>query len=324
MAQLLNLTSIPREAIFVIIAVPVSVAVGFAFGLLYERWYNFSAVHRINKRFEKLFEYVSQSLDRAESACRLFNQHPKSRQLDSTQQKKLETRTGKLTAELNRIAKSYRDQTDADQTFRKVTGKMKQSLKPTQQKLHPFQKPEWELTPLDERTGFPDAVAYQKNLQQLLKAMQQTGSKSAVLFIRLDHYTRHVKKYGAGIAEAFLKKTGSVVLRKLRHDDFITQITEDLLIAVVPDVLPESMQKLANEARKAVRLHRYVHPESDQEVFVTASFSYTLFDSTLTKNGIPEQELWDRCQNALAASQKQGRCQLHEMTDSGISRLIAG
>lgn len=310
---------IPREMLLVLIAVPVSAAVGFALGLLYERWYHFSAIQKLSKRFEKLFDSVSQSLDKAERACRIYNQHPQSQRLSSRQRQEMEKLTDRLTSGINSIADSC-----ARQSLQEKADRTKQSANSVKRKLKSFQQPDWKLEPVDERTDLPDATAYQANLQQLLAAMQQTDCKSAVLFIKLDHYTRHAKQFGGKTADAFLKKTGSVVLRKLRQDDFITQVTEDLLIAVLPNIQSGELQKLASNARNAVRTHRYINPESDQEVFVTASFSYTKFDETLEKNKTPDQELWDRCQNALAASQKQGRCQLHEMTDLGISRLIAG
>ncbi len=319
MKILLTLAFISRETVLLLAAIPVSLAVGFALGLLYERWYNFSAVQRMTKRFDKLFLAVSKSLDKAERACRVFNQHPQCRELNPKQRAAMQSLSGKLTGELKQISAACENLAD-----QKKANRSNSSSKPEKKKLKPFHLPDWSLTPKDARTDFPDATAYQSNLELLLAAMQQTDSQSAVLFVKLDHYSRHAQTYGGQTADAFLKKTASIVLRKLRQQDFIAQITDDLLIAIIPDIQSASMQQMAGNARKAVRAHRFINPESEQEVFVTASFSYTMFGELIAKNDSPEQELWDRCQNALAASQKQGRCQLHEMTDMGISRLIAG
>lgn len=314
-----NFAFIPKEMLLVVVAIPVSAAVGFALGLLYERWYHFSAVQRMGKRFEKLFDCVTQSLEKAEQACQIFNQHPESQKLNSSQREAIESLTSKLSGQLNRISQSC-----ANQTLQEKMDRTQQSPKPKKRKLKPFKLPNWELAPADQRTGFPDATAYQANLQQLLVAMQQTDSICAVLFVKLDHYTRHAQQFGATTADAFVKKTGSIVLRKFTQNDLVTQVTEDLLIVIVPDTHPETIQELSNIARKAIRSHRYINPETEQEVFVTASFSYTVFDEALAKDKKPDQELWDRCQNALSVSQKNGRCQLHEMTSSGLSRLVAG
>ena len=62
------------QAIVAVIAIPVSLMVGFAFGLIYERWYHASQLQRTSKRFEKLFAHVSGCLDKTEQACRLLRE----------------------------------------------------------------------------------------------------------------------------------------------------------------------------------------------------------------------------------------------------------
>ena len=319
MTILLPVASISYQMLFLVAVIPLSLAVGFALGLLYERWYNFSALQRLTGRFEKLFQSVSKTLEKADRACQIFNQHPQSRQLTSKQRATIGTLGGRLTGELNRIVEACQKQDKNGKTDSAGT-----KTRTVSKKLKPFRLPDWMLKPIDDRTEFPDATAYQNNLKLLFAAMQQTDIKSAVLFIKLDHYPRHAKRFGCKVADCFVKKAGSILLRRLREEDFLAQVTDDLLIAIVPNIQSNAMQKIANSARQAIRSHRFVNPETEQEVFVTASFSYTMFDETVIRNKEPEQELWDRCQNALAASQKQGRCQLHEMTDLGISRLIAG
>jgi len=319
MTILLPLAFISPQMLLLIAVVPLSVAIGFALGLLYERWYNFAAVQRLTKRFEKLFQAVSNSLEKAERACQIFNAHPQSQRLSSKQQAAMQALTGKLTGELKRMTEACEKQAKPKKTDRPHS-----IGESTKKKTKPFLLPSWMLTPVDQRTDYPDATTYQSNLKLLFTAMQHTNINSAVLFVKLDHYSRHAKRYGSTTADSFLKKAGSILLRKLREEDFIAQITDDLLVAIVPDIQNNAMQKIADSARKEIRSHRFINPESEQEVFVTASFSYTMFGEAVAKNKEPEQELWDRCQNALAASQKQGRCQLHEMTDLGISRLIAG
>ncbi len=319
MTILLPVAFISHQTLFLVAVIPLSLAVGFALGLLYERWYNFSAIQRLSGRFEKLFQSVSKTLEKADRACQVFNQHPQSQQLTPKQRATIEKLGGKLTGKLNRIVEACHNQ--------EKRGKSDGGASKTQtasKKLKPFRLPTWVLKPVDERTGFPDATAYQNNLKLLFAAMQQTDTKSAVLFVKLDHYPRHAKRFGDEVADCFVKKTGSILLRRLRETDVLAQVTDDLLIAILPDIQSKAMQKIAHSARQAIRSHRFVNPETEQEVLVTASFSYTLFGETVIRNKEPEQELWDRCQNALAASQKQGRCQLHEMTDYGISRLIAG
>ncbi len=322
MTIILPLAFISPQVLLLLAVVPLSVATGFALGLLYERWYHFSAVQRMTKRFEKLFQAVSKSLEKAEKACQIFNAHPQSGSLNSKQRAAMRALTAKLSEELKQMARACQvlpAERDSAKLHKASSGSETET-----KKLKPFLLPKWELAPVDQRTDFPDATAYQSNLQSLFSAMQQTSTNSAVLFLKLDHYSRHASRYGSDTADAFLKKAGAILLRKLREEDFLAQITEDLLIAILPDVQNKAMEEIANRARKAIRSHRFINPESEQEVFVTASFSYTIFSEKVARNNDPQQELWDRCQNALAASQKQGRCQLHEMTDLGISRLIAG
>ncbi len=319
MTILLPVAFISHQTLFLVAVIPLSLAVGFALGLLYERWYNFSAIQRLSGRFEKLFQSVSKTLEKADRACQVFNQHPQSQQLTPKQRATIEMLGGKLTGKLNRIVEACQKQ-EKERTSDGGGSKTQAASK----KLKPFRLPAWVLKPVDVRTDFPDATAYQNNLKLLFAAMQQTDIKSAVLFVKLDHYPRHAKRFGSKVADCFVKKAGSILLRRLREMDVLAQVTDDLLIAILPDIQSKAMQKIAHSARQAIRSHRFVNPETEQEVLVTASFSYTLFGETVIRNKEPEQELWDRCQNALAASQKQGRCQLHEMTDYGISRLIAG
>ncbi len=318
------LSGFPREALALLLGIPLSLGVGFSLGVLYERWYQSARLQTISQRFERLFHHVSECLKRTEETCALLHKKMESRPLTSEQQGQLQSLSQKLNSQLQRLlVRTTGNSVSADGTVHS-SGKAEPVSREQTKPLKRFRLPVWSRTPHDERTGLPDAVAYEQSLTRLLAAVSPSEVTCGLLFVHLDHYSRHAQRYGVAAADQFVKQAGTQVLRQLRDEDLLCQLSEDLLVALIPGVSRSDLESLAQSARKAIRRFHFSHPETREAVFVTASFGYTLFDRTLVHLPDPLKELEERGQQALRAAQKQGRCQLYEVTASGSSRLIAG
>jgi len=304
----LQLPALSREMMLVIILVPLALAVGFAFGLLYERWYQSAALQRASKRFEKLFKHVSGCLDKAERACSLLQRKTAQQKLTPSQAAQLDDARESLLQQMTQLVDS-------------PIGQPAAATAPARSRA--FRTPRWAKTPVDPRTDLPDFAAWQLNLKKLHRSLAGTSATCGIIFIQLDHYSRLASHNGDAAVNAFLRQAASIALRKFRSDDLLCQATDDLLIGLLPDLSRNDLRRIADHIRTEIRNTNFVHPETQQQIFVTATFGCTTF----TDMGCSPEELqdllWHRGQTSLRTSPRHGRCQLREVHPDGSTQLIA-
>ncbi|MCA8983211.1 MAG: diguanylate cyclase [Planctomycetaceae bacterium] len=308
------LAQISREVLLLGLALPVAAAVGFAFGILYERWYQAAALQRLGKRFEKLFEHTAGLLDRAEKACAMLSARTGDHPLLPRQSHRLLVLSQKLAGQLTNLVSRSESSADAAQPETNAIADRNVRSRPLQ----------WIRGNVDAQTGLPDAVAYEQNLRLLVRAGEQAREAHGVLFVQLDQHARLAERLGRVAAAEFLRQISSLVLRQLRETDLLCQVERDLLVAFLPEITRSSLEERAQAARLAIRRHEFVNPETGRSVFVTASFGFTLLGRDIQNAADPLAELRKQAEQALQASRKHGRCQLHEITAAGSSRLVSG
>ncbi|MCG6154874.1 GGDEF domain-containing protein [Rubinisphaera margarita] len=304
----LQLPALSREMMLVIILVPLALAVGFAFGLLYERWYQSAALQRASKRFEKLFKHVSGCLDHAERACSLLQRKAAQQKLTPGQ-----------TAHLGDARESL---------MRQMTQLIDSSAAPSATSSPParrktFRAPRWSKYPVDSRTDLPDFTAWQQNLKKLNRSLAGTSATCGVIFIQLDHFSRLAQHNGQPAVNGFLRQTASIALRRFRSEDLLCQATDDLLIGLLPDISRDAVRHIADRIRGELRNTLFVHPDTEQQIFVTATFGCTTFTNTDCSLEELQDLLWQRGQSSLRTSPRHGRCQLREVHPDGSIQLIA-
>jgi len=318
--EIITLAVWSQSLLLVSLLLPIVGATGFAFGILYERWHQASKLERVRKRFEKLFEHVNALLSQTERACAALDEQLPANRLSDSQKSQLTGTTSRLTQRLQELVETAGSHAVSGVTSVKMAvGKVvprgtSRSAKP----------PRWIRIPVDQRTELPDYVAYARNLELLQQYGQKQGPDlMGILYVRLDRYTQHQNRLGEEVANNFVKQTAALVLAQMGKDDVLCQITDDLLVGLLATE-GASIRTAAEAARKTIRNHQFLHPQTQEAVFVTASFGFTRFDEHLLNARDFEQAIYHRGQVALQASAKHGRCQLHEITPAGSSRLIVG
>ncbi len=323
------LANISWETMLLALALPISLAVGFAFGILYERWYQATRLQRLRERFEKLFTHVAGVLQHAERACELLAKQAETQSLTPAQSGRLQTLSDKLGDHFRRLLPG------SDCRGKVAEDSVNGLSKPTSQRVNNggyikprgkrFIAPTWSREPVDAASGLPGELAFERNLRKLLQASEQTTVESGVLIVELDQYPRLVSRYGPRATD-FVCQVTSLVLRRLRECDHLARVREDLLIALLPEISREELEQRAHAARNAVRQHEFQHPDPEVQgaVFVTASFGILMLEQVQESGTEPAAHLLELADQAIRASRKHGRCQLHEITPVGSSRLIPG
>ncbi len=304
----LQLPALSREMMLVIILVPLAMAVGFAFGLLYERWYQSAALQRASKRFEKLFKHVSGCLDKAERACSLLQRQTTQQKLTPSQSARLGDARESLLQQMTQLIDS-------------PTGQPAATTAPTRSRA--FRTPRWTKSPVDPRTDLPDFAAWELNLKKLHRSLSGTSATCGVLYIQLDHFSRLAGLNGEAAVNTFLRQTAAIALRKFRSEDLLCQATDDLLIGLLPEISRDDLRQTADRIRTELRNTDFVHPENGQQIFVTATFGCTTFTDTGCTLEELQDLLWQRGQTSLRTSPRHGRCQLREVHPDGSTQLIA-
>ena len=301
------------QAIVAVIAIPVSLMVGFAFGLIYERWYHASQLQRTSKRFEKLFAHVSGCLDKTEQACRLLREKAAHRPLSPEQQATLESTLGRVNSQVAEIPARKREA---------VVQPASSDAGGNQGRK--FKIPGFVQQPADERTGFPDALAFEQNLQRLEKAHSNTSATSGILYVKMDQYSRLESRLGAEAADALVKQLATSVLRELGQDDLVCQISEDSLVALLPGRSGETVEQLCQRIRSSLQEAIFLNPQSGSQILVTATLGWTLWSGAESSAASIQDVVENRRQLALKTTARHGRWQLREVRPDGTTRLVAG
>ena len=116
-----------------------------------------------------------------------------------------------------------------------------------------------------------------------------------------------------------LRKMAAVVCRGGRDEDLLCRYSNDTLALLMPMVDTTTGRLLAQKIRDSVRSFHFRLEESGPEVFVSASYGFTVCEPA--DNG---DLVVNRAGNAVSRSQRRGRNQLHLHDGETAVHRLAG
>jgi len=267
---------------------------GFVAGRIHERTAVRRNLRKARKQVSKCFDLVLGSLDAAQDACSRLENFT-SLDLNSGQVQHLEKKRSGLLESVSRLLDSYNRQ-GKEQA-------VKSSAKNLSDKVEDIN---WLRSSEDSRTGLPGYIDFKSNLTSLLELVDQTGTDSGLLFVKMDKFDQLKTRFNQEAANKFLTKISQLICRSIRDEDLVCQFSDDTLAVLIPGHHGAAGKKLAESIRKVVRQHHFRLTPESPEVLVTASFGYT----TCQPGDHPDLAE-SRAETALNRSQKRGRNQLH-------------
>lgn len=180
--------------------------------------------------------------------------------------------------------------------------------KPEEPPVEPLEaeKIPWTKLPLEATTGIPNRSTFEHNLTTCLQAHSRSRAGCGLLFIKMDRFESLQERHQRSGAQALLKRLVSVATQAGRDQDFICHFSNDTVALMLVNVDDIAGQLLADKVRETIRGYRFMLPETEQEVLVTASFGYTYCPPET-----PADLAANRAGDALHRSQRVGRNQLH-------------
>lgn len=304
-----NLTSLSLSADVMLcgaVILCVSALVGFVAGVFYERAAAKRALSRAQRNLAQLVNVVVNSLESARQACAVLESMPNA-VLSSKQLQQLESRQSSLLDTVSRVVTSQ------------------QSLaEPVVEKTIPQPEPvefaiSWQRGETTDAAGLPDRSVFDSNLEMLLAAGNASQVPSGLLFIKVDKYEQLQSRYGAAKATTLLRKLSTVVSRAGRDEDLLCRFSTDTLAMLLPMVDAAMGRLLSQKIRDSIRSFQFRLDESGPEVFVTASFGFTLCEPADNRDLV-----LNRAGNAVSRSQRRGRNQLHLHDGETTVHCLAG
>ena len=296
----------------------VSALVGFVSGMFYERAAAKRALSRAKKHLSQMVNMVFNSLESAREACAALEGFsnivlsPKElKQLDAKQASLLET--------VSRVVSSQ--QALADAVVAKVNDQAKAVAKTeteTKPELVEFAI-SWQRDGKEDAADLPDRSAFDSNLEMLLAAGNASETESGLLFIKIDKFDQLQSRFGSGGVSTLLRKMAAVVCRGGRDEDLLCRYSGDTLAMLMPQVDAATGRLLAQKIRDTVRRFHFRLDESGPEVFVSASYGFTVCEPA--DNG---ELVVNRAGNAVSRSQRRGRNQLHLHDGETAIHCLAG
>lgn len=286
-------------------AVVITAVVGFATGMIFERWYISTAMARASKRLGKLVDHVAKSMENTEQACRRLATMPDIRLSSQQSEKLLACQNGLLSAigSLGEIsALSGENSKEAAVTATRMTKRTPVS---------------WQQSPIDERSQIPDFSAFETNLKALLgSTMCEAGG---LVLVQIDRFEQLLIRFGDDQADHLMRSMARLLISSMRDDDLVCHLYDDTFCVLLQDIDFEEGREVAHQIRQTVRSHRFRLEHSDKEIHMTASFGYYKLSS-----GDCFELALERATTALSDSRKKGRNQLYAHNGLQLSLCHAG
>lgn len=273
----------------ILLGVALLVVSGLSFlaGIVFEKWYLASAVKRASRELSKMVDLVAGRTKAATLAWQQLSQFERSR-FSQTQVQML-TRT----------------QQELAQAFEAILARELGERSLASGLLTPVEKVSWQLLPLDPRSDLPDETCCRANLTQLLSRVSR-GLPASLLLVQIDKFSQLIARHGPQESGLLLKNVARMLIAASRDTDVICQLSDDLLVVLMPDSSAQASREAADTLRQAIRAQRFRLPTSQQEILVTSSFGLALL-----KPGDDESMALGRARDALSESRRYGRNQLH-------------
>lgn len=273
-------------------AVVATAVIGFAAGMIFERWYISTAMARASKRLSRLVDHVVKTMNHAEQACQKLASSAAT-QLNAKQRERLQAGQAGLLSAVEALVEVT------------AIGEQNGEKPAATSAASPARTPvKWEQSPVDERSQVPDFSAFENNLGTLLSSPM--GDASGLLMVQIDRFDQLLKRFGNTQASHLMRSMARVLVSAIRDEDLVCHLYDDTFCVLLQDIDIETGKEVANQIRKAVRAHRFRLDQSESEIHMTASFGY----SRLSSSDCPELAM-DRANTALSDSRKRGRNQLH-------------
>lgn len=291
--------------ILTVVGVLLGAGAGFAAGLFYARRSEDRAFQRARTGVAQLYQTVIASLETAQDVCALLEKHT-GMILKPAQTEQLEKKRSRL--------------------FETIAGLVKRHESPAELATVVEAKPEvqpldieWLLEPEDAATGLPGRKAFDANLAMLSQKGNEVGRDSGLLLLKIDKFENLRSRLGVPDTDKLMKKLTNIVCLSVRDKDLVCRYAGDMLAVLLPDTDTNAGGKIAGAVRDSVRAYHFRVEEHGPEVFVTASFGYTICQP----QDNPELVV-NRGADALSKSQQRGRNQLHAHNGQAVKHCLAG
>ena len=159
----------------------------------------------------------------------------------------------------------------------------------------------------DALTGLPNRRRLLQTLQQHLDTATPTGKRLAVLFIDLDGFKAVNDRLGHAAGDLVLTASAACLRGALREHDVLARYSGDEFVAVLPDVPPDSAQRIAQRTGDAL-LDSLTGVQVDGErIGLSASVGVALYPDHATT----VDALLDVADAAMYAAKQAGRSRAH-------------
>ncbi len=145
---------------------------------------------------------------------------------------------------------------------------------------------------LDDVTGLPDRYSAEQAVELLNNYINSHKMKACFAMLRVDRHESNVEHYGKRQCLELLKHAGNCCRSKLRSDDIVCRVGDNLLAVLLMDITPESARVVLNRLRWFIHQHRIVFGgKSDFSVTISIGFMPMAGESASDLLGIGEDAM---------------------------------
>lgn len=157
----------------------------------------------------------------------------------------------------------------------------------------------------DSLTGLPNRVSLVERLDSMVRSMQRSGKKCAILTIGLDGYKEINDSLGHTVGDHVIKEVGRRLTEQFRGADICARMGGDEFVVAISEV--DQVLEIELIVQAVERVQKSVSEQAimaeEHELTVTASIGVAIFPD----DGDNVLELLKSADNALSHAKKMGR-----------------
>ena len=152
----------------------------------------------------------------------------------------------------------------------------------------------------DPLTGIGNRPHIETKIKSAIESFHERGSRFGVLFIDVDHFKDFNDRYGHLLGDKILRLAANTLRQNLRGSDSCGRWGGEEFIALVYDLEPAGLRKVAEKLRGAVSQAKVREKDADLGVTISIGASLVHADDTY-------QSLLERADRLMYESKRLGR-----------------
>ena len=172
----------------------------------------------------------------------------------------------------------------------------------------------------DALTGLPNRILFQDRLEQSIQSSKRKKTKTALLFIDLDHFKEINDSLGHHVGDEILKTVSNRLKRVIREEDTVSRLGGDEFTIILGDLVEAQDSSII--AKKILKVLSEPMKTNSNTFYISSSIGISIYPD----DGVSTQNLLKFADSAMYKAKDEGRNNFQyydaTMTELAFERVV--